>query len=300
MDFHITICVWGGCHPRKTPFFSFSVILHVSIQLNHCLFQTPRLTDFQSSQLTERRRKVERIHSITYQKLESEVVKRRATATLDRFEGARNTILESIYDAVQSDFESYYKTMHGSDEAQFSSNIEHDGAELKFEVDFYQRGKFPPHALHSEGHQDSMGLALFFALNAYLVKDTMEIIVLDDVVMSIDSGYRHCVCELLKIFQQKRQFIITTHDNAWAKQLKSQGIVKRENLIHFTNWNIATGPIYELERDLWDLIMEDLARDQLPVAAARLRRNVESFFDDVCDSLGAMILYKGIHQMGTW
>ena len=114
--------------------------------------------------------------------------------------------------------------------------------------------------------------------------------------MSIDSGHRRGVCDLLKVFQTKRQFIITTHDTAWAKQLKAQGIVKRNNLIHFMNWHISTGPMYELEKDLWVLMAEDLAKDQPSVAAARLRRNTENFFDDVCDYLGASIRYKGIHQ----
>jgi energy-coupling factor transporter ATP-binding protein EcfA2 len=141
-----------------------------------------------------------------------------------------------------------------------------------------------------------MGLCLFFALNKYLVKDAIEVIILDDVVMSIDTGHRRGVCDLLKNPQLKRQIIITTHDTAWAKQLKSQGIVKRENMIHFTNWNIETGPIYEIEKDLWTKINEDLNKDDIPAAAHRLRRNAESFFDDVCDSLGAEIRYKGVHQ----
>jgi DNA repair exonuclease SbcCD ATPase subunit len=230
------------------------------------------------------------------QKSNIEIFKNRANSALDNFEKARNSVLESIYDAVRGSFDEYYKIIHGQDEDKFSSDISHEGAELKFEVDFYQRGKFPPHALHSEGHQDSMGLSLFFALNRYLVKEAIAIMVLDDVVMSIDSGHRRGVCELLKNFAADRQLIITTHDSAWAKQLRTQGIVKRKNMIHFENWNINDGPVYELEKDLFDLIAEDLKKDQLPVAAARLRRNVEHFFDDVCDSLGATLRYKGIHQ----
>jgi energy-coupling factor transporter ATP-binding protein EcfA2 len=102
----------------------------------------------------------------------------------------------------------------------FSSDISHKGTELYFKVDFYQRGKFPPHALHSEGHQDSMGFCLFFALNRYLVKDTVEVIILAEVAMSIDCGHRRDFCDLLKSFQSDRQLVITTHDAAWAKQLK--------------------------------------------------------------------------------
>ena len=226
----------------------------------------------------------------------SETFKRRADVVLDSFEKARDSVLESIYDAVKSNFEEYYKTIHSDDENKFVSKISPVKAELIFEVDFYGRGMFPPHSLHSEGHQDSMGLCLFFALNKYLTKDSINIIVLDDVVMSIDSSHRRAVCHLLKKFFPEKQFIITTHDNAWAKQLKTEGIVTRKEMIHFLNWNIDTGPIFELEKDLWDSIKEDLTRNDVPSAAHKLRRNAECFFEDVCDFLIAKIPYKGNHQ----
>ena len=155
---------------------------------------------------------------------------------------------------------------------------------------------FPPHALHSEGHQDSMGLCLFFALNEYLTKDLIKVIILDDVVMSIDRDHRKSVCGLLKNFFPNKQFIITTHDTAWAKQLKSEGVVSSKHMIHFLNWNIDVGPTYRLEQDLWQKIKEDMDKDDVPSAAHKLRRNAECFFEDICDLLNARVPYKGIHQ----
>lgn len=226
----------------------------------------------------------------------SNIYKRRAEASLGYFEKARDSVLENIYNTVKESFDEFYKTLHSEDESKFVSEISHVGAELNFEVDFYQRGMFPPHALHSEGHQDSMGLCLFFALNNYLIKDSIKVIILDDVVMSIDRSHRRAVCHLLKEIFPDKQYIITTHDNAWAKQLRTEGIVTQKNMIHFTNWNIDTGPIFELEKDLWDKIKEDLDRDDVPSAAHKLRRNAECFFENLCDFLGARILYKGHHQ----
>lgn len=198
---------------------------------------------------------------------------------------------------MKSNFDEYYKTIHSDDEKRFSSKISHIGAELNFEVDFYGRGMFPPHALHSEGHQDSMGLCLFFALNKYLIKDAIDVIILDDVIMSIDREHRRAICNLLKSNFPDKQFIITTHDNTWARELKSQGIVEQKNMIHFVNWNIDTGPIFELEKDLWDRINDDLDRDDVPSAAHKLRRNAEYFFENICDCLEAKGLpYKATHQ----
>jgi len=236
-------------------------------------------------------------HQETLEKKEiCEIFKRRAEASLNYFENARDSVLESIYDDVKDDFEEYYKEIHSDDESSFVSKISHVEAELNFEVDFYKRGLFPPHALHSEGHQDSMGLCLFFALNNYLVKDAIKVIVLDDVVMSIDSTHRRALCHLLKIVFPDKQFIITTHDSAWARQLKAQGIVKKKNMIHFVNWNINTGPIFEMDKDLWDRIGEDLSKNDVPSAAHKLRRNSECFFENMCDFLKAKIDYDGSHR----
>lgn len=155
---------------------------------------------------------------------------------------------------------------------------------------------FPPHALHSEGHQDSMGLCLFFALNEYLTKDMIKVIILDDVVMSIDRNHRKSICSLLKKYFLSKQFIITTHDTAWAKQLKTEAVVSSKHMIHFLNWNIDTGPTFRLEDDLWTKIKEDLDKDDVPSAAHKLRRNAECFFEDICDLLNAKVPYKGTHQ----
>ncbi|MCX5693880.1 MAG: AAA family ATPase [Candidatus Omnitrophica bacterium] len=225
-----------------------------------------------------------------------ELYKQRSEATLSYFEKARDTTLENIYNAVKGTFDKYYKVIHSEDEEAFVSNIHPDGAALIFEVDFYGRGMFPPHALHSEGHQDSMGVCLFFALNEYLTKDTLKIIVLDDVVMSIDRNHRRAICKLLKENFPDKQFIITTHETAWAKQLKTEGVVTQKNMYHFVNWNIDKGPTVEMDKDLWSSIKECLDKDDVPSAAHKLRREAECFFENVCDSLYANVPYKGSYQ----
>jgi len=217
----------------------------------------------------------------------SEKIKKMAQALLDYFVKARNSILSDVYDAVEKNFERYYKSLHSEDESGFCANISPKQAELVFEVEFYNQGMFPPHALHSEGHQDSMDVCLFFALNKYLVKEFLDVIILDDVIMSIDSAHRRNICRMLRKSFPSKQFIITTHDATWAKQLKTECIVTKKNMFHFLNWNIDTGPMLEMDKDLWDKIKEDLTNDDVPSAAHKLRRNAECFFDDVCDFLRA-------------
>jgi DNA repair exonuclease SbcCD ATPase subunit len=243
--------------------------------------------------LTKMEDKWKRYKDTSQEREDSDLFKRRAETVLDVFEKSRDSVLNGVYDAIKDKFETYYRTIHSDDEENFSSKISPAGAGLNFEVDFYGRGHFPPHALHSEGHQDSMGLCLFFALNEYLTKSTIKIIVLDDTMMSIDRNHRRAICSLLKKYFPDRQLIITTHDTTWARQLRTEGVVKRKNMVHFQNWNIETGPIYELEKDLWDKIQEDLKKNDVPSAAHKLRRNAEWFFEDACDLLGSQISYRG-------
>ena len=238
----------------------------------------------------------ERYQKILKEKNNCELFKERADTLLNNFETSRDTILKNIYESVSSEFTKFYKELHSDDEGDFSSRILSDKARLVFEVDFYGRGMFPPHALHSEGHQDSMGICLFFALNKYLTKGEMNIIILDDVIMSIDRVHRKKVCNLLGGCFSEKQFIITTHDESWAKQLKSGGIVKQKRMYHFTNWDIDTGPSVEFDVNFWNKIRGDLENDDAPSASHRLRRESECFFEMVCDLLGAQITYKGNHD----
>ena len=217
---------------------------------------------------------------------------KRAVILLDSFEKARDSVLGTLYEAVKDRFVELYKELHGSDEKGFTANIEPDGAALNFEVDFYGRGTHSPHALHSEGHQDSMGLCLYLALSDRLSEGLIDLVILDDVVMSVDVDHRRDICRVLASSFPNRQFLITTHDKTWANQLKSEGVIGQQGVIEFYNWNIDTGPQVSYQVDLWARIEEDMQRNDIPSAAARLRRGLEQYFGMVCDALQVPVIYK--------
>ncbi len=226
-------------------------------------------------------------------KLESAMLaSNRASMLLLSFVKARDTVLETLYDSVRDRFVELYRELHGSDEAGFKAKIEPAGAGLNFEVDFYGRGKHAPHALHSEGHQDSMGLCLYLALAERLTKGIIDLVILDDVVMSVDAEHRRHLCRLLATSFPGRQFLITTHDKTWANQLKSEGVVRSRELVEFYNWSIEAGPQVGFEPEIWTRINKDLQQHDIPGAAARLRRGSEYFFAMVCDALKASIPYR--------
>jgi energy-coupling factor transporter ATP-binding protein EcfA2/uncharacterized Zn finger protein (UPF0148 family) len=220
----------------------------------------------------------------------------RGELLLKAFESARDGVLGRLYDEIKDRFVAFYKVLHEDEAEHFDAKLQPAGAALDLEVDFLGRGKYPPHALHSEGHQDSMGLCLFLALSERLSEGKIGIVVLDDVVMSVDDGHRKDICRLLRDGFPDRQFFITTHDRTWATQLRRDNVVESECMLEFLNWTIDEGPRISEMRELWERIEDALQAEDVPEAAFRLRRGSEQYFEMVCDALEAKVPYRSDHR----
>lgn len=216
----------------------------------------------------------------------------RAGTLIGKFERSRNEVLGILYNEISDRFVKLYASLHEEDEKSFTAVIKPDEAALDFEVDFYGRGIHPPHALHSEGHQDSMGLCLYLSLAERLTGGLLDLIILDDVVMSVDAEHRRKLCNLLVKEFPHRQFLITTHDKTWSSQLKTEGVVRTKSMIEFYNWTIDLGPQVNSEADLWAKISHDLEMNNVSSASAALRHGSEEFFSMVCDAIQALVKFK--------
>jgi DNA repair exonuclease SbcCD ATPase subunit len=223
--------------------------------------------------------------------LGTKTILERSTLLVQAYVEARNEVLESLYDKIKDRFVELYKEMHGDDEIGFNATFTPQDAGLDLSVDFYGRGYHPPHAMHSEGHQDSMGICLFLALSEHLNTGLIELVILDDVVMSVDTGHRRAFCNVLTKHFPNIQFIITTHDTTWANQLKSAGVVPGKQMLKFSNWTVEKGPSIHYEADMWGRIQTDLDNDDVSSAAAKLRRGMEEFSRYVCHNLKASVPY---------
>lgn len=217
-----------------------------------------------------------------------------AKAVAEHFNTAREAVFKKLFSDVESDFVSYYKFLN-QDEEKFTAKLVDQRSTVDLKVDFYDRGLHPPHALHSEGHQDSMGICLFLALMKKIKGTGFSFALLDDVMMSIDTGHRKRLCELLKNQFPDTQFVITTHDPVWARQLKEYGVVTKKNLFHFRNWSLGSGPVFEA-KDVWDVLREKANSGLVHDSAAGLRRNLELEFQDICSNLQAQVPFKSSHS----
>lgn len=184
---------------------------------------------------------------VAYQSAEEEYHKYDQTATElkiahKEFLAARDTVFADVYEAISESL-NYYYTQINPDEGGLGSTLSPTNTGVKFSVGFHDGETHPPHALHSEGHQDSMGVCLFLALVDHFSPLNRPPIVLDDVVMSVDSDHRARVAALLtEDLSTDFQFIITTHNESWARQLHDAGFATAENIIAFDGWTEENGP----------------------------------------------------------
>ncbi len=201
--------------------------------------------------------------------------------------------LSDIYKEVQDDFSNLYRYINRDDESAFTAQLTPSIGKLGFDVDFYGRGKFPPGAYHSEGHQDSMGLCLYLALMRHLLGSTFTFAVLDDVLMSVDAGHRREVCNLLKEQFPDTQFILTTHDPIWLGHMQAAGLVTSGTSAHFRTWDVDHGPTEWDDRDIWQGIDDALKLNDVRSGATLLRSYLEYNSAQICHKLRAPVEFRG-------
>jgi hypothetical protein len=225
-----------------------------------------------------------------------------ADAAAKAFESAMTDVLTELYAKVEADFSAYYRRINADDEASFSAELRPTDGKLDLVVDFYGVALFQPNAYHSEGHQDSMGLCLYLALMKQLMGQDFRLALLDDVVMSVDKGHRRELCDMLKESFPEVQFVITTHDEVWANQLVTTGVIPRSGHVRLSGWTLDGGPDLGDMSESWAKIAALLEADDVATAAACLRRLLEHALAELAESLRAKVVYKsgGSHDLGDF
>ena len=278
----------------KTLLIPHNIFNSLEILINKARKSTPEPSKEQTAwdTLTRLEENLKTYHKAKINFIESQESYEKSEILLEAFLESREEVLGNLFSEIEDRFIELYRELHGSDEAAFDAKLKTKGSGVDFLVDFHGRGKHPPHALHSEGHQDSMGICLYLALAERLTEGYIDLMILDDVMMSVDAPHRRDICKLLASFFKGRQFFITTHDQTWARQLKLEGLVSSRGMMELYNWTIENGPSVNSTQDMWEKIEEDLVRNDVHSAAFKLRRGSEEFFRTVCNSLGAPVTFK--------
>ncbi|WP_374652291.1 AAA family ATPase [Dongia sp.] len=256
----------------------------------------PTQQDAAREYLTISQERLEAYRSVSLRLKQAEERAELSRRIFDAYAKVSTTVLDGIYKEVERDFSDLYRFINEEDEGDFRAQLTPSIGKLGFDVDFYGRGYFPPGAYHSEGHQDSMGLCLYLALMKHLLGAGFTFAVLDDVLMSVDSGHRREVCRLLKEKFPETQFIFTTHDHIWLRHMKTAGLITSSSAAHFRKWTVDQGPTEWDQLDLWQEIDNDLAKNDVRAAAALLRHYLEYISAEACHRLRAQVEFRGDAQ----
>ncbi|WP_316980117.1 AAA family ATPase [Shumkonia mesophila] len=102
--------------------------------------------------------------------------------------------------------------------------------------------KAPPQAYFSQSHLDTLGLCVFLAL-ALRAQPDQTILVLDDVIGSVDEPHVERVIEAIYEYSQKfRHCIVTTHYRPWREKFRWGWLKNGQcQFVELTGWDLPRG-----------------------------------------------------------
>ena len=162
---------------------------------------------------------------------------------LKMIETERKTYVEKLLGEISSDIETLYIKLHpdeGLNNIQLFLNPKRQ-ASLEIKSNFQSKEDVPPQAYFSDSHLDTLGICVFIAMAKYFKDD---IIVLDDVVTSLDGQHLNRFIQMLDAENQNfSQIILSTHYRPWRDKYKSHRWPNSN--IHlmelFPFWSLAEG-----------------------------------------------------------
>lgn len=228
------------------------------------------------SSVTDQRKRIEEIER-------KKKVKEFTTGQIDKsyqlFIATKQEEIQAIYNDIQQDMQRYYDILHpGEDHRDIKLQIDpNKRSSTEIMMGFHDRTD-DPRAYQSEAHLDSLGLCAFLAF-VKIFNDEFPLVVLDDVVGTIDARHRRRVCKLLLTEFINNQLFITTQDELWFDELASYqtalNVSHNFNNIRILDWSLADGIRLDRHKPRWELVEDRLnARDKVS-AAVHTRRNLE-------------------------
>ena len=228
-----------------------------------------------------------------------------AEKIFSKFSETKKVKIQEIYNSIQGNIQNFYSMLHPNEPHK---NIEltvalgrRASTELKMES--FGRGGEDPRALTSEGHLDSLGLCIFLGF-VKKFNEGCSLIVLDDVVSTVDAKHRENICKLLLEEFRDKQLIITTHDGVWYEQLRasqrSYGIAGNFKNLVITNWHVENGPTIMPYKIRWERIQEKIASGDKTGAGNEGRQYLEWILERICETTQAPVPFNssGRYEVG--
>ena len=210
-------------------------------------------------------------------------------------ETKRKDFVRAILEEISEEVDRLYQKIHTNEslgELTLSLRPGFKGS-LLLNAAFYSEKGIPPQAYFSESHLDTLGLCIFLALAK---KYETDVVILDDVITSVDSSHLKRIIELID--EESDHFehvILTTHYRPWRDQYRYHSVANQKlSFVELRFWSLANGINVHTNK----LAIEDLESALLPenfdrqISAQRAGILLESLLNTLSVKYGTKVPNK--------
>ena len=201
-------------------------------------------------------------------------------------EASRKQHIDSVLSSISGEIERMYQSIHpneGLGNIKLFLNHNYQGS-LNLTANFYTQADITPQSVYSESHLDTLGICIFIAL-AKRESDQDMILVLDDVVMSVDEKHLDRIIDLIHSESQHFSHIfITTHYRPWRERYRNNRAPNANvQFVELRGWTKERGitlakPQLVLDELKWFLSTpENFHRENLAGTAGRFLEAILDF-----------------------
>lgn len=213
-----------------------------------------------------------------------------ADEALKIVESARKDFYDNELLSIASEVEQMYQKIHPSEGLggiRLFLNPRYKSS-LELQADFHAQKGITPQSVYSESHLDTLGICIFLAL-AKKYSDGNTILVLDDVVMSVDENHLDRFIQLLHDEADHfAHIIITTHYRPWKDRYRNnRAPASSVHFIELRGWSPQDG----IRVSNGKIALDEL-RDMLRDNASFHRENISSASGRVLENLLDFITVK--------
>jgi hypothetical protein len=211
-------------------------------------------------------------------------------------EKGRKIAVQGLLSKIADKADEYFQTIHpGENIGGLSLTVPVRGTGSIALTSKFHGKQGDPRGCYSEGHVDSAGLCIFLAIRRlhHTQKPELAILILDDVLHSVDGEHRLATAKLILKEFKDHQIIITTHDPLWFENLKAVGQGRNFRHLRIANWSLATGPVWGDHLSDCEWLKSALGLAAKPedriIKAGRL---LEAMLQNLCDGLSVAVPFR--------